>query len=289
MTKKDNEKEDVKAEEKLPAKVKFQEVEKAGDDMDDINAFLAKHSGSGMEAMTADDFQIPRIGIVQSLSPQRNAQKDQYIEGCDEGQIFESVSKELWDGAEGVTVIPCYFQTVYLEWDTETRGSLVKNHGRDSKLHDETPPNKKKERITKDGTNIVKTAEYYLLLVDRETGSTRRCLLTMSKTALQIAKNWNARINTQLEIDKKTGKPFTVPMWSQAWNLTTSVKSNDNGTWFRWEIKPCCRVAEFENGKSLLREALLFKQQVSDGIVAAVDYEQDYSGSSVEEGDDDPM
>ena len=74
------------------------------------------------------------------MSPQTKKQKKEYIEGAEEGMIFNTVTEELIDGAEGITVVPCYFEPVALEWTDRGTGSSapVAQHPVDTPLWDKT-------------------------------------------------------------------------------------------------------------------------------------------------------
>ena len=79
-------------------------------------SLVAKDAGQGLSEVNMDTIQIPFLKILSSMSPQTKKQKKEYIEGAEEGMIFNTVTEELIDGAEGITVVPCYFEPVALEW-----------------------------------------------------------------------------------------------------------------------------------------------------------------------------
>ena len=51
----------------------------------------------GSEDVTANDVIIPRLDIIQGLSPQKDKTHAKYIKGAEEGVIFNSVTGELYD------------------------------------------------------------------------------------------------------------------------------------------------------------------------------------------------
>lgn len=60
-----------------------------------------------MEQVDQSDILIPRLGLCQSLSPQRRKDDKAFIEGLQEGQLFNTVTQEIY-GSE-VKVIPLFF------------------------------------------------------------------------------------------------------------------------------------------------------------------------------------
>ena len=95
----------------------------------DISAdLIVKAAGRGLENVSNDDITIPRLAIVQSGSPQRKKKDEKYIEGAEEGHIFNTVTNQLYD-VEGITVIPCGYRKSYVEWvPRESGGGLVAVH-----------------------------------------------------------------------------------------------------------------------------------------------------------------
>ena len=97
--------------------------------MGDISSdLLIKAVGKGLENVSNDDITIPRLAVVQAGSPQRKKKDEKYIEGAEEGHIFNTVTNQLYD-VEGITVIPCGYKKSYVEWvPRESGGGLVAIH-----------------------------------------------------------------------------------------------------------------------------------------------------------------
>ena len=94
----------------------------------DISAdLIIKSAGRGLENITNDDITIPRLAIVQAGSPQRKKKDEKYIEGAEEGNIFNTVTNQLY--SDSITVIPCGYRKSYVEWvPREKGGGLVAVH-----------------------------------------------------------------------------------------------------------------------------------------------------------------
>ena len=60
--------------------------------------------------------------MIQALSPQIKKSDPAYIDGASQGDIFNTVTGQHWDGEEGVTVIPCYQETKYLKFKPREQG-----------------------------------------------------------------------------------------------------------------------------------------------------------------------
>lgn len=245
------------------------------------------NDGSG--DFDAEDYAIPQIGIVQSLSPQRSDKKPEYIEGCKEGDIFDSVSKELFNGAKGITVIPCRYERTYPEWLPRSKGGgLVVNHGADDTAYKAAKPMENtNSRQTKDGNEIVPTGNYAVMVI-REDGTTSMAILRMSKTTMKHAKRWNSLIGS-VKVQNSQGKVGTAPIYQMAYQLTTVPESNSQGDWFRWEIKPLDHVANLPNGAVLRQEAKAFRQALIAGQIKEAEPQVDDHGGANVNDDEAPM
>lgn len=63
-----------------------------------LPAFLKEQVGQhqGMENVDQSDLLLPRLGLCQSLSPQRRKNDPLFIPGLEEGQLFNTVTQEIY-------------------------------------------------------------------------------------------------------------------------------------------------------------------------------------------------
>ena len=71
--------------------------------------------GTGLEEASAGDYAIPFLRVLQSMSPQLKKSDGKYIQGAEEGNLFNTVSEAVYDGTEGVTIIPCAYKKKFIE------------------------------------------------------------------------------------------------------------------------------------------------------------------------------
>src|SRR5579864_7520885 len=122
--------------------------------------------GMGSENVRAKDILIPRLTILQGLSPQINKKKAEYIEGAEVGDFCNVATGDIYK--EEVTVIPVYFQTAYIEW-IKNRGGIAANHGDDPSILEKCTRSEKNEMFLPNGNNIQENAQWYCLLQDGAT------------------------------------------------------------------------------------------------------------------------
>ena len=63
---------------------------------------LLEDAGAGMENMTAEDFMIPRLSILQQMSTQVNKRDGAYVDGAEPGHILDNVAGVAFDGEKGI-------------------------------------------------------------------------------------------------------------------------------------------------------------------------------------------
>ncbi|REK56661.1 MAG: hypothetical protein DWQ49_09835 [Bacteroidetes bacterium] len=74
----------------------------------------------GQENVGTDDITIPRLDVIQSLSPQRKKNDPAYIEGAEEGLLFNTVSGELY--GKSVIFVPVFFRKEFVVWKDRKSG-----------------------------------------------------------------------------------------------------------------------------------------------------------------------
>ena len=235
-----------------------------------INTLLKEDAGSGAESMTNEDFMIPRISLLQDLSPQVKKREKTYVDGAEAGSIFNNVTQKVTDGETGITVLPIKYRRTHLEWKPN-RGGFVKDHGSDSSVLDSCVQDADSFTFVNDeGNEIVTTAEYFLFLI--EDGKYEPAVLSMSKSQLRKSRRWNSVMN-QLKIQSDDGVNFFSPaLFYTAYNLTSAPQTNEKGTWFGWEIEMLWGdkggiLSNMDNGEEIYLAARSFKEKVQSGDV----------------------
>lgn len=217
---------------------------------------------SGLENVTANDIIIPRIGILQALSPQLQKNKPEFIKGAAAGMFCDTATLELYE--DELLVIPCFYAKVFLEWAPRASGKgLVHNHGTDATVLEKCTPDDKGRQVLANGNYIAETATYYVLNMS---AGGRRSFIPMTSTQLKASRRWMTQITAE-KLKRSNGVEFTPPIFFRSWKATPVEQSNAEGSWFGWKFEPGQNIMELDPTKSLLREAQEFYQQARDGLV----------------------
>ena len=218
----------------------------------------------GMEQMGADDLALPFIRILGDLSPQVKKSKAEYVEGAEPGMLFNTVSKELYDGSKGIQVVPCYYKREYIEWSDrgEGPGAPIAVHPANTDLMNQTNRDAMGKDRLPNGNYLENTASYYVMVLS-EDGSAETALITMKSTGLKTSRQWNSMISG-IKLQGTNGK-FTPPMFSHIYHLTTVEMSNKKGTLSTWSVAKVGPVQDM----GAYEQAKVFADSVSKGDVQA--------------------
>jgi hypothetical protein len=224
---------------------------------------LEQDAGAGFEDMGMQDVAVPFLMILQSGSPQLKM-GEQKIEGANEGDIYNSVTQEIFKGKEGVHVIPCFYKKSFVEWrPRESGGGFVTAYDDDAILAQTTKNAKGQDQLA-NGNIIVTTAYYYVLLVNVATGGSYRAVISMSSTQLKKSRRWNSLMQS-IKVPGKTGVLFTPPMFSHIYHLTTVPEKNEKGAWAGWQIENAGLIPN--SRASLYADAKAYGSEARQGLV----------------------
>ncbi len=253
---------------KAVTKTKKNEVQTIG-----LASKFAQDAGMGMENIKSEDLVIPRIKLCQSGSPQIKKSHELYIPGLEVGDVFNSLTGQVWSIDEGFFVVPCAYRFTHTEWHPiETKKGIVGELDvNDPRLHPNNireTENPRKDFFIDSGLEYVKTAEHYVMVVDIETGEYQQSLLPMKSTSLKHSRAWNTQIKMQ-SVPHDGGR-IRLPSFACIWQLG-SVEVTKANTWHEYKIIGRHSIVEDEN---LYEDAKAFSELIQSGVSVALDEEE---------------
>lgn len=156
-------------------------------------AHISKTQQRGNELVdVSTDIAIPRIAICQALSPQKNKRNDSYIEGIKEGDLFNTVTGEVYGNS--INVVSIMFRKDYIVWvnrDVQASGGF-RGVFKTAKEAKEFIAEQDADNV--DDLEVVDTAVNFCLLVGAD-GSLSQVVTAMSKSAVKVSKKWNSLVS----------------------------------------------------------------------------------------------
>jgi len=148
--------------------------------------YIKGNSNRGSEEVKSSDMVLPRLEIVQALSPIKELNPD-----AREGMLFNSVTQEII--GDYAYFVPVYFRMEYLIWKDQDQGG-----GFFGSYPTLEQAEERKAAAVRDGENpdyveIVDTPVHYGLRITPE-GLKEQIVISMAKTKSKVSRKWNAMI-----------------------------------------------------------------------------------------------
>jgi hypothetical protein len=228
---------------------------------------FSTHAGVGFENVSAQEMAIPFLKIASSQTPEIKKSNAKFVEGLEQGDIFNSVTKDFY---KSILVVPCAFRVRCVEWSPlgEGTGAPVKIY-----KPEDCPPLERgadgEDHYKINGaispTYIVRTAEYFVLRLNND-GSYERCQIIMQKTQYKKSRYWNTMMMNQ-KIKSKSGSLATLPMFANVYKMEGVQEQNKKNDWWGWKITLANSVNDLKNPSLIVEEANHFHELVSSGSI----------------------
>lgn len=263
----------------MGAVAKKKSAELSTDVLDDI----FEYAGEGA-SFDSSEMQIPFVRILQAMSPQLKKREAEYIEGSEQGDMFNTVTNQIWTGEEGLTLVPCFQTTKYLEFTPREQGGGFRGEiNADDPILTRTQRSGAKE-ILPTGNELVKSDQHYCLILDND-GGFQPVVVDMKSSQLKVSRRWKTQIAMQKVKHPRSGQLITPPLFATQWKFTTVEESNDQGSWFNYSIE---KTGLLEN-RDILLEAKSFRDSVAAGEVKAAPEDSPHTDTKSSGKDDIPF
>lgn len=274
MAKKEEKKVAAKAEAKVVAAVPAVQDTSGGAVVSDED--LRKYAGAGGEKVTSDDLTIPFIRIIQKLSPQLSKNKAEYIAEAEAGDIFNTATRDVYSGTDGIEIVPVFYMRQILQW-APNRGGLVNRF----EVGETLPPFTKNEKgariVALDGSELVDTYQYFVAHLDD--GEVKLGMYSLSKSQAKVAKRWNGLLKNM----KIPNSNAAAPYFMFSWTFKVVELTNDQGDWFGWDFAQGPRTPG-----PIFQACAKFYENVVTGKIKVSDPTPEDAASPGGEGEEDP-
>lgn len=224
--------------------------------LNDIPEYLrgAIGSNAGQENVGVDDLIIPRLSLVQSLSPVRDEQDPAYIDGIKEGDIYNALTSEFWRGS--VDVVPVMYRREYQIWANRklVGNSTAGFHGSYDSMDVARSELQNRVNAKPDLSGkleILEVPVFFVLVVSGDGIS--EAVISFPRTKSKVARKWNSLIRLG-----------GMSSYAKLYKLKSVVEKNDQGKFYNYGVDAGGFVTAeiFERAKDL-------HQQICDGKVKA--------------------
>lgn len=237
--------------------------------------------GTGFENVTAKDLLIPRLTILQALSPQVIRTKPEYDPEAKVGDIYDVALAQRFP--DKVHILPIHFVTQWLEWAPRNTGKgLVR-------IHDVCPSadyytnDDRGRMISKKGGNLIQeTAQLYILNLS---ANARPSFIPFASTQLKKSRKLMTWATNEKII--VNGVEQTPPLFYRTYKCTSVPENNSEGDWMGWKIEPDVPVTELSEWSTRFNAVREFRKSVLAGEVKADLSQDDVIEGNASSGSDD--
>lgn len=187
-----------------------------------VPAAAANDAGLGNENVRAEDQMIPRLTLLQAMSPEVTAGNEKYIDDARPGLLLNSLTSELY---KAVYCANLNFKTAFVVWRKRDAGGGF--YG-EFKTEDEARQTLAADPEVKDPNNydIQETHTHALVLLDENGQPLTPILCDMSSSKLKVSRQWNSM--PQLR---------EAARFASIWTLSGKPVAGPKGTYFTLGIE----------------------------------------------------
>lgn len=206
---------------------------------DTLPAHLQQGVGLGNENVTADTMALPRIDMIQMLSPQKQKANAKYIEGAKDGDLFNTLTGELYTH---VFLVNLVFERQFSIFKDRKLGGGFEGSFDSMEA---AVAHMEREGLDPKQYDVSETGIHKCLMLDESGNPKQPVLIYMAKSKLRVSNAWNS--NIQL---KNQG----ADRFATVWTLSSVEESNKQGQpYFNYKVD----FAGFA-GEALFAEAKKF-------------------------------
>ena len=187
----------------------------------------------GFENVKTRSLALPILKLLQNGSGEAQKRNQNYVEGAEPGMFLNIVTKRLYDGDKGITVIPCYYKMEYQEWAEFGTGSgrPEQIYPADSDIISKTTKDGGKDRL-QNGNYILTVHQNYVIVVGENGAET--ALISMSASQGKVARKWQSLQMSQTMTDEQGS--FTPASFAYAYRLTSVLNSGKGNQWYGFSV-----------------------------------------------------
>lgn len=178
-------------------------------------------NGRGSEEVSSNDMSLPRLSIIQDLSPQRKKDKPEYIDGATEGMVFNTATNELF--TKPIVFVPCYMRAEYVVWkDRNAGGGFGGAFATEAEAEEWVESQEDSAAWEVNYTN-----QHFGIMVmpghTKENPKLQDVVISMSRSQLKVSRKWNTMIQ------QAGGDRF-----SRAYKLSVVQDRSEKGEYYNW-------------------------------------------------------
>lgn len=217
--------------------------------------FLAGTAGIGNENVTSQDISLPRLHVLQALSPELDKASAKYIQGAEVGDVVNTLTSEIVCKSDSsFRVLDVLFQKVYGVFrDRKFGGGFRGQHELEVDAKRQVAADPEGDKL-----EIVETAIHVCLLLNDDNQPVGEVGIFFTKSGLKCSRNLNGLL-----------KAIPAARFASIVEFSVQRESNEKGVWYG--LRP--RTAGFVQDKATFERAMSFFKSMKDAKVSVANTE----------------
>lgn len=182
-----------------------------------LPAHLQLGSNAGNENVSTSDLQIPRLKLLQKISPELEEGHEKFVKGAKAGQFYNTVTGKT---TEELYVINMHFARGYSVFKKRANGG-----GFFGEFESEAEATEAMVEANEDPSqfDIAENHRHMLLLLDADGNVDMPALMDFTSTKIRTSKAWNS--------DIQVNAAGNSPRFGLVYRLHSVKQSNAKGSW----------------------------------------------------------
>lgn len=245
---------------------------------EDMAAAYEAEAGAGQENITTEQMLVPELKVLQKMSPACDPDDSGYVEGASPGMFYDNLNQRLFEGKQGVLMVPIYYSLHFVEFVPISKGGgFVADHGDDkgSVVRNECEWDDDLGMLIRKstGNQIVETHQFVSIVIGPD-GNAFPALVRFSGSKVKCGKKLNSLIK-QKYINNAAGVKFPAPAFGFSYKVTTKATENDKGKFYVTEIQDHGPTYLMDNiGKDVFSESKNLFQGFKNNKVQVQGFEE---------------
>jgi len=190
---------------------------------DQLPEWLKKGDARGNEQVDSNDIMLPRIGIIQAISPQLKKNDPKYIAGAEQGRLYNTLTDELY-GDEGILFVPVLFRKEWIAFKDREKGGGFKGAW---PFSEEVRARTEIEAM-EDGDDVeLMESHSHIGFVVKPDGGLDQAIIACTKSAIKFSRKLNSLV-TMSGVDR----------FAKAYTVSTVEASSAKGDYYTYDARP---------------------------------------------------
>lgn len=261
-------------------------------------------AGVGKEDFSADDIMLPYLIPINDGAKVLKPSRPEYIKDAKIGDIFNTVTREVFEGPwdkdqRGILAQPVYHQKCWILTEPKEQGQFVqriddKSHPEVARAEWRTVEGDRKKLVTPEGCWMSETEYLFLNYINPNNNTIENAIIKFDSYGLRVAESVNTAI---VNFKHQTKKGVVNPaIYGQMYCFGFSTAKSGEKEWYIWnlidlhEANDWARPADGARNRGLLitnaelyHRGKAFRELIEAGKVTTVEDVGDHSGSGSSE------